>query len=162
MGNGVAEIERIKNSAFSPYPRPKLQQTVKHGSLSFLIYFLLIPLSCREAAEKPDLTSTPSLQIQSVSFRFVSRDPIRLMVKVSVRNFRVRIPACTLLRSATFLVTNFIPRLFYSPRRNPLLISIIPVNGKRGCAVFVSVPVERGFGFGTCCVNDWKCLQNNG
>lgn len=57
---------RIKNTTFSPYQRPKLQQTVKHSS--FLIYFPFIPLLQR-TTENQTLTSTPSLQIQFVSFR---------------------------------------------------------------------------------------------
>lgn len=76
---------------------------------------------------KPDLTSTPLLQIQSVSFR--SKDPIRLVANYQFAA-SAAIPARPVLypRRYYFLVTNVIP-WFRSSYRNPLLISTIAVAG---------------------------------
>lgn len=90
---------------------------------------------------KPDLTSTPLLQIQSVSFR--SKDPIRLVANYQFAA-SAAIPARPVLypRRYYFPVTNVIP-WFRSSYRNPLLISTIAVAGNGDHVLAASDKVEQ-------------------
>lgn len=96
---------RIKNITFSPYQRPKLQQTVKHSS--FLIYFPFIPL-LRRTTENQTLTSTPSLQIQFVSFRGIR--------PVSWRSIKP---------STSAEIQTYIPSTCYFPVTNLILLFVV-------------------------------------